>query len=93
MTSTSARLYVFDAATGANTGNFDFDCESYYFDIAPSADGKRIYILPINYGPIVVADAQNLSRNCLRSRRRPLPTVSEFHLLSHLSGWHLLLRR
>jgi YVTN family beta-propeller protein len=61
LTSDAARLYIFNPFTGADAGHFDFASSSYYYQVAPSPDGKRIYILPLNNGPVLVVDAASLS--------------------------------
>jgi DNA-binding beta-propeller fold protein YncE len=62
LTTDAAHLYVFDARTGADAGGVDFASTSYYYSLAISPDGTRIYILPLNVGPILVINAANLSQ-------------------------------
>jgi YVTN family beta-propeller protein len=55
----TARLYVFDAGTGAPIGSpLDFASAAYYFAVAATPDGRRIYIVPWLSSPtVVVIDA------------------------------------
>ena len=62
LTTDAAHLYVFDARTGADAGGVDFASTSYYYNLAISPDGTRIYILPLNVSPILVINAANLSQ-------------------------------
>lgn len=59
-----ARLFVFDAATGASLGNpLEFLSSDWYFAAAPSPDGSRIYTAPTWSSPmVVVIDAATVSQ-------------------------------
>jgi sugar lactone lactonase YvrE len=60
----TSRLYVYNAATGAPLGTpLDFTSADYYFDVAPSRDGRRVYISPRFGGSTVfVIDAATVSQ-------------------------------